>query len=152
MVKGRNLRGTKMKLSVKNKLERATYEILNSDSLAYLLDISLDWDSFACPVFHFSIIAKGHHEKNRDKSLGESIRAVFGSFVNISPYPIVIIYSDEGNRQMIRQRLFDRWFNATDVSGFRCIAPHPGSSLFYQRPQSRSPACQCSWSGRCRVR
>ena len=108
-----------MKLSVKNKLERATYEILNSDSLTYLLDISLDWDSFACPVFHFSIIAKGHHEKNRDKSLGESIRAVFGSFVNISPYPIVIIYSDEGNRQLIRQRLFDRWFKATGVSGFR---------------------------------
>ena len=108
-----------MKLSIKNKLERATYEILNSDSLTYLLDISLDWDSFACPVYHFSIVAKGHREKNRDNSLAETIQAVFGSFVNISPYPIVIIYSDEGNRQLIRQRLFDRWFNATAVSGFR---------------------------------
>ena len=107
-----------MELSNKNKLKRAEYEILNSDSLAYISTITLDCDSFSCPVFHFSVFPQGHKEKNRDITLGVTLRSLLGSFVGISPYPIMLLYSDDRKRQLVRRRLFDRWFKESDLNGY----------------------------------
>ena len=107
-----------MELPIQNKLKRVQYEILNSHSLAYISTITLDCDSFSCPVFHFSVFPHGHKKKNRDIRLGITLKTLLGSFIGISPFPIMLLYSDDGNRQLVRRRLFDRWFRESELKGF----------------------------------